>query len=179
VTDIPVRLDVRVTSAALVVNEKKRLRAAVRGAGAELMGVARKKIGASGSGRVYRGPGGSAKYRGGYTRGKFQASSPGSAPAKATGFLRRSMKVYVFKSGEGVAVRARAFYALFLEKGAKGGGRHGSPGKKVRGARGIGKQRVLEARPFLTAALDDRGASIGQRLHDAIEQDIKFVRVRP
>ena len=45
---------------------------------------------------------------------------------RVSGDLRASLKTFVFKSGEGFAVRARAFYSLFLEAGAKGGGNPGA-----------------------------------------------------
>ena len=56
--------------------------------------------------------------------------------------LRSSLKTFVFKSGEGFAVRARQFYALFLEAGAKGGGNPGAS----RGSAGQPADRPAYAR---------------------------------
>ena len=156
---------------------KKHLRAVMRAAGAEIARVARASIRGSGTGIVYRGTGGgsSAAFRGGYRKGHFQASAPGQAPAKVTGTLAKSIRVRPFKSGEGVAIRDTAFYAVMLEGGAKGGG----PGRKFRNRRsGVGGSRVLQARPFLTAALTARQTSIAGRIEASVQQDIAFVRVK-
>lgn len=161
---------------AVLAFEKKKLRATMRRAGSEVLAVARKKLGAGGTGRLYYGIGGSAKYRGGPRRMRYQASAPDEAPASVTGTLAKSLKVYPFKSGEGVAVRAGVFYALFLENGAKGGGRMRRGGVRVRGKAGIGTARVLDARPFLTTALDERQNSIAARIRAAVVDDIAFKR---
>ncbi len=160
-----IRLDVRVTSAGLVVNQKKKLRATMRKAGAEVASVAKSMIRNSArSGRTYRG-----------SSGSYTASSPGQPPANLSGTLVRSIAVRPFKSGEGVAVRARIFYALFLEKGAKGGGKS----KRSRNRRGAPvTARVLLARPFLETALDSRASSISNRIRAAIVDDVQFVRIR-
>ena len=78
-----------------------------------------------------------------------------------------------------MAIRDAAFYALFLEAGAKGGGRVSRGGVRVKGKGGIGKSRVLEARPFLSAALAARQASLGPRIQASLAQDIKLVRMKP
>jgi hypothetical protein len=165
----------------VIVFEKKRLKAVLRRAGAEVASIARSKIkNAAGGGVMYRGPGGSAaKYRGGYIPGAYQASSPNQAPVSVTGTLARSIKVRPFQSGEGVAIRDGMFYALFLEKGAKGGGRKSRGGVRVRGKGGIGTVRVLQPRPFLTTALESRQNSIASRIQEAVLQDIKFRRLKP
>lgn len=170
-----IQLNVRVTSAGLLVNSKKNLRAIMRKAGTEVAAAAKKEIrGATAGGRTYRGSGGN-PYRGGYRSGPYTASSPGRPPANITGTLLRSIAVRPFKSGEGVAVRARVFYALFLQVGAKGGGK----GKASRNRRGKATSaRVLVARPFLSTALDSRSASLGTRIRDAIVSDIAFVRAK-
>ena len=171
-----IRLTVSAPSYEFVYN-KKHLRAVMRAAGAEIARVTRTMLRNSGSGRVYRGTGGgsSAKFRGGYRRGSFQASAPGQAPAKVTGTLAKSIRVRPFKSGEGVAIRDTAFYAVMLEGGAKGGG----PGRRFRNKRGgAGSARVLEARPFLTAALGSRQASIAGRIQASIADDMAFVKVK-
>jgi len=170
---------IRVQSAHIVYG-KKRLRSTMRQAGAEIAAVARAMIRrSSGGGRTYRGPGGSAgKYRGGYLKGSHTASAAGQPPSSITGTLARSIRVRPFRSGDGVAIRDSAFYALFLEHGAKGGGRIRRGGASVRGQGGIGKSRVLEARPFLSAALDARKGSLGPRIQASLQQDLKLVRVR-
>jgi hypothetical protein len=167
--DSGVRLEVRVSGSYVLSYGKKRLKALMRRAGAEVAAVARALIRRSaGGGREYRGSGGG-RYRGGYKPGHYTASAPGQSPVSVTGTLARSIKVRPFRSGEGVAVRDAAFYALFLEKGARGGGRKGSK---------AGRERVLLPRPFLTAALEQREASIAQRIKDSIVNDIEFKRVK-
>ncbi|QHC35355.1 hypothetical protein [Komagataeibacter xylinus] len=177
-------------SADALVFDKKALSRTFRQAGNEVAATARTLLRqSSGGGRLYYGPGGSAaSYRGGYKAGKYQASSPGQIPAKVTGTLARSIKVRPFRSGEGVAIRDTAFYALFLEAGAHGGGRSSSGGSGGRGTKGgqitgrtyqrgrhgIGKSRVLTARPFLEVALAQREASLGPRIRRAIQQGIKL-----
>ena len=93
--------------------------------------------------------------------------------------MARSIRVRPFKSGEGVSIRDSAFYALFLEAGAKGGGRISRAGVRVKGKGGISKHRVLEPRPFLSAALAARRASLGPRIEASLAQDIRLVRVKP
>jgi hypothetical protein len=178
-------LNVSVSSAAMLQNNRKMLRSTMRRAGAEVLAVAKAKITKGGGGAIYRGGGGTSGGFRSYLRGRFQASSPGAAPASITGTLRKSGKVRPFKSGEGVAVRFSAFYAKILEGGAKGGGNpHGTTainkrtGKHKR-ARGVFTARVLKPRPFLSAAMDQRRSSIDKRVRDAVTRDIQFVRVKP
>lgn len=168
------KMEVRVTSASLLVDTKKNRRKTFRRAGAEVLAEARSEIRkASGGGRIYRGSGGH-RYRP-YKPGRYQASAAGEPPVNVTGTLARSGKVYPFRDGEGVAVRFRAFYAKFLEGGAKGGGR----GKKFRNKRsGTGSVRVLEKRPFVTRALEQRRASLVPRLKAAMESDLVLQRVK-
>ena len=169
-------LKVRVTSAALLVNDKKRLKRTIRAAAAEVLKGARASIArSSGGGRTYFGSGGSGAYRGGYVSGRYQASAAGEAPVKVTGTLAKSLKVSMFKSGEGAAIRDRAFYSFFLTAGAVGGGK----GKGSRNRRGkTGSSRVLTARPFLEPALASRAGSIEARMREAILHDIEFRKVK-
>jgi hypothetical protein len=170
------KLKVTVSSGAFVV-EKKLLRKVLRQEGNKVAATARMLLRSkAGGGRVY---------------GRHQASAPGEPPALLSGKLARSIVVRMFKSGEGVAIRSREFYALFLEKGAKGGGnvRGGAKftlksrlKKRLKGE-GVLRQtasskrlstRVLEPRPFLDVALDRNQAQIGPRLRDAFVQGIAF-----
>ncbi|MDE2342921.1 MAG: hypothetical protein KGL63_05935 [Betaproteobacteria bacterium] len=150
----------------------------MRQAGREVAREARRLIrNSAGGGRLYRGPGGSAgKYRGGYVRGQHVASAPGQAPASVTGTLARQIVVRPFKSGEGVAIRDTAFYARFLETGARGGGRFGPRSTRKGGRRKISMVRALLPRPFLTAALESRSGTLGPRLQQAVTSGIKLVR---
>ena len=161
-----IQLKITAPSVALIY-EKRRLKKLMRQAGQEVAAVARALIRRSeGGGQTY--------YRDGR---KYQASTPSGAPVSVTGELLRGIKVRPFKSGEGVAIRDGVFYALFLEGGAKGGGRRG--GKGARNKRGAPQtSRVLLPRPFLSLALAQRQASIGQRLRDSIVQDIAFKRMK-
>lgn len=162
-----VKLDAQVTGGALVY-EKKQLKKVMRAAANEVAAVAKALLGRSaGGGLVY--------YRAGR---RVQASQAGSAPVSVTGALRRGIKVSVFRSGEGATIRDSQYYALVLEAGAKGGGRKG--GKGVRNKRGgPGTSRVMQPRPFLSLALDQRADSIGARIREALVNDIEFRKVKP
>ena len=171
-----IKLEVKIAGGSLLVMNKAKMRAILRRAGSEVASVARSLIRRSaGGGKTYRRPGG----------GTYQASGPGQPPASRTGTLANSIKVRAFKSGEGVAIRDTAFYAVFLEGGAHGGGRKGGgwrvAGQKItasrmRGAEGANTARVLEPRPFLSTALQSREASIGDRIRAAVTQGIEFRR---
>ena len=162
------KLRVTVSSGAFVV-EKKLLRKVLRQEGNKVAATARMLLRSkAGGGRVY---------------GRHQASAPGEPPALLSGKLARSIVVRMFKSGEGVAIRSREFYALFLEKGAKGGGNVRGGAKFKVATSGRRRQtasskrlsmRVLEPRPFLDVALDRNQAQIGPRLRDAFVQGIAF-----
>ena len=154
---------------AVFVYEKKKLKAVIRGALGEIKDDARRRLAVkAGGGRLYRRAGGA-----------YQASAAGQAPVSVTGALAKSLKTRVWPSGQGGTVSA-AFYDLFLEFGATGGGRSFSVGPDgrsyIRGGKAVGKSRVLEPRPLLTAALDARAASIGKRVQDSIVLDVKFVK---
>lgn len=174
-----IRLKITVGAGRLELN-KKPMRAALRAAGNEVAAATRSMIGgAAAGGRTYRGSGGSIKYRGGTSKGPYQASAAGSPPVSVTGNLARNIVVRMFRSGEGVAIRETPFYALFLARGASGG----IPGKKnVRSRRSgliraVGS-RVLAPRPSLTLALEQRESSLIPRLQQAITEGLKFVRMR-
>jgi hypothetical protein len=167
--------------------DKKKLRAVFRAAGSEVAGVARRLMRQSqGGGRVYWPKKGV----------RHQASAPGQPPTRLSGTLASSVKVFPFKNLEGVAVRDMAFYANFLEAGAKGGGGNarganmllaGEIGRRGRILRGknrmktsaIAQNRVLLPRPYLSTALAQRADSIGERIKQSILEDIKFVRQKP
>lgn len=169
-----VNLQITISNGAELFYGKKHLKALMRKVGGEIAALARALVRrSSGTGRTYRGSGGS-RYRP-YKPGHYQASSPGQPPVSVTGQLAQSIKVRPFRSGEGVAIRDTMFYALFLEKGAQGGGRKGG----LRGKAGARTGRVLLPRPFLTAALDQREASISTRVKAAVMQDIEFRRIKP
>ncbi|MGH6990687.1 MAG: hypothetical protein ACREE3_12390 [Stellaceae bacterium] len=177
---MPVRLSVSVQAGRLEFDKRLVGRSLVA-AGREIASVAKRMIANSErGGRLYRGPGGSAaRYRGGYVRGAHRASVPGQAPARVTGTLGRDLVVRPFRSGEGVAIRDTAFYSLFLESGAHGGGRIKRAGQMVRGKSGIGQTRELKPRPFLSAALEQRETSIAARIAESVNSGLKFVRVKP
>jgi hypothetical protein len=156
-----IRLQVKTSSGALVY-EKKRLKRIMRAAGSEVAAVARSLIRRKVAERK---------------KGGIVGSAPGEPPAVRTGALLRGIVVRPYKTGEGVAIRDKQFYALFLEAGAKGGGSQG--GKGVRNRRGKPMTaRVLLPRPFLSTALESRQQSIGTRIRDSIAQDIAFRRVK-
>jgi hypothetical protein len=159
--------------------EKRKLKAVMRASGGEVAAETRSLLNSSqGGGRTYRGSGGH-RYRP-YRKGAYQASAAGQPPVRVTGTLQGCVVVLPFRSGEGVAIRNRKFYSLFLEMGAAGG-RPGSRNvRQKRGGRSVRVKtvgaRILLPRPSLTAALQMRGDSIEQRIRQSITEDIKFVR---
>lgn len=103
-------------------------------------------------------------------------------PASPTDTLRASLKSYVYATGEGFAVRARQFYALFLEAGAKGGGNPGAravkpvnrrTGRHMR-AKGVYTKRVLEPRPFLDRVMSDQAGELNRRVRKALENALTW-----
>lgn len=153
--------------------DKKNLRAVLRSAGAEVAAVARKKIRATkGAGRWYRAK---KAFRLRPATPAYRASAINSVPVTVTSSLRKSIKVRMLKSGEGVAIRDHAFYSLFLEDGAQGGQPGGPKRKHRKGAKGFGPRRLLPRR-FLSLALKERAPSITARVKVAIKGGIKFVR---
>lgn len=162
-----IRMKIALQSAELQF-DKKQLKKTMRQAGNEVAAAARALIRRSqGGGRTY--------YRDGT---RYEASAPGQAPGSVSGALLRGIKVRPFKSGEGVAIRDSVFYSLFLERGAKGGGRKG--GRGARNRRGKAQTtRVLMPRPFLSAALGQRSTSLQERLREAVQQGIAFRKVKP
>jgi hypothetical protein len=79
-------------------------------------------------------------------------------------------------------VRARKFYSLFLEAGAKGGGNPGSravkpinrrTGRFMR-AKGVYTRRVLEPRPFLDRVMTEQRAELDRRVRMALEHALTW-----
>jgi hypothetical protein len=159
-------LKLTVTNWGEVKLDKRELQKLMRAAGNDIKNKAGRLINQSqGSGRSYYGP-----------TGRYRASAPGAPPVRVSGDLRSSLRTYVFKSAEGFAVRARQFYALFLETGARGGGNPGSRsvkpvnrrGRRMR-ARGVYTSRVLEPRPFLDRVMTEQAGELDRRVRKAIE----------
>jgi hypothetical protein len=163
-----------------VMLDKRELRAVMRGAGNDVARKTRALIGqSSGSGRLYRGGGGS-RYRGSYRPGAYRASAPGQPPVVVSGTLRGSLKTYVYKNAEGFAVRERAFYSLFLEAGARGGG---NPGKRATTAQRAMRRRtrarqygtrVLQPRPHLDRVMRQEAPNLDRRVRDALTHALKW-----
>jgi hypothetical protein len=170
--------------------DMKHTRAVLRAAGNEVASVARALIRrSSGGGRFYN-------YKG-HRGARYRASAPGQPPVSVSGALAKSIKVRLFRSGEGVAVRDAEFYAKFLELGAKGGGgyargdnillageRHWRTGRVLRlqnrmKSTAVSQSRTLAPRPFLSVALDAKRASIEARIGEAITGGIKFSKEPP
>jgi hypothetical protein len=111
------------------------------------------------------------------------------------------IKVKLRRDGEGVVIRDAAagkdgaFYALFLEKGAKGGGSNthnranmlmafeiGRNGKLLRGTNrmkvsAVSKTRILAPHPFMEPALDQAVANgLADRVRSAVMSGLKFQR---
>jgi hypothetical protein len=165
-------LKLTVTHWGTVALDKRELTKLMRAAGNDVKNKAGRLINQSqGSGRLYSGP-----------AGRYRASAPGSPPVRVSGDLRASLKTFVFKSGEGFAVRARQFYALFLEAGAKGGGNPGAravkpvnrrTGRHMR-AKGVYTKRVLEPRPFLDRVMAQEAGELDRRVRKALENALTW-----
>lgn len=167
------RIEVDIEGAGVITFDKKELRRVLRQAGQEVAAAARSMIrSSSGGGRYY------GRRQAGAIIG-YEASAPGTPPASRTGALAGSIHVKATRRGDGVSIRADEYYGKFLETGAVGGG----PGRRnrVRRDRGVRRVtptsiRILQPRPYLTAALEERRASIEQRLRAAIVDGVQFVR---
>jgi hypothetical protein len=164
--------------------DKRELKALMRSAGNDVAVKTRRLIGqTTGTGRYYAGGGGSA-YRGSYRAEGYYASAPGAPPVQVTGTLRGSLRVYPYATGNGFAVRERAFYSLFLEAGAHGGGNpHGGrPGAAARArararrhrARGRYQARVLAPRPHLDVVMADEQPVLEKRVRLALDRGLKW-----
>lgn len=159
-------LKLTVNSWGEVALDKREVRKLMRAAGNDVKNKTGRLINQSqGGGKTYFGP-----------AGRYRASAPGSPPVRVSGDLRASLKTYVFKSGEGFAVRARQFYSLFLETGAKGGGNPGAravkpinrrTGRRMR-AKGVYTSRVLEPRPFLDRVMTQEAPELDRRVRLAL-----------
>jgi hypothetical protein len=153
-----VRLAITVPAGYTIIAGKAGLRAVLRAAGVEVGARARALI------------------RGG---GKNRVSVPGEPPVSRTGTLASSIKVRPSKDGESVSIRDAAYYALFLEAGARGGvgsGKKGVRGKRNK-RRGVVGTRVLLPRPFLSTALDQvANAGLAERVQTAVVEGLKFQR---
>jgi hypothetical protein len=175
-------LRMQITSWAEVALEKRELKALMRSAGADIAAKTRRLISQSaGSGRYYAGGGGSA-YRGSYRAEGYYASAAGQPPVMVSGTLRGSLRVYPYPEGTGFAVRERAFYALFLEAGARGGGNPygGRPGARVHArarrhrARGRYQARVLLPRPSLDRVMADEEPALEKRVQAALDRGMTW-----
>lgn len=167
-------LEIVVTSWGAIAVDPREMKKLMRSAGNDIRTKAARLINAAdGGGRPYRSKGAT-----------HRASSPGDPPTRVSGALRQSLKTYPYKSGEGFAVRARQFYALFLEAGARGGGNpHGrtplnrKTGKAMR-ARGRYTQRVLAPRPFLDRVMAREAPEIERRLRLALDQALTWKQTK-
>jgi hypothetical protein len=165
-------LKLTVTNWGSVALDKREITKLMRAAGNDVKNKTGRLINSSqGGGKTYFGP-----------AGRYKASAPGAPPVRVSGDLRSSLKTFVFKSGEGFAVRARAFYALFLETGAKGGGNPGaravkpvnrSTGRHMR-AKGVYTSRVLLPRPFLDRVMTEQASELDRRVRKALENSLTW-----
>lgn len=165
-------LKLTVTHWGEVVLDKRELRKLMRAAGNDVKNKTGRLINQSdGGGRSYFAAG-----------RRYRASVPGAPPVRVSGDLRSSLRTYVFKSAEGFAVRARQFYALFLEVGARGGGNPGSravkpinrrTGRRMR-AKGVYTARVLEPRPFLDRVMAQEAGELNRRVGAALQNGLTW-----
>jgi hypothetical protein len=169
-------LKLTVSSWGDVVLDKREVNNLMRSAGNDVRNKTQRLINQSdGGGRSYFTPSGT----------RYRASAPGSAPVRRSGALRTSLKTYVLKQTTGFAVRAREFYALFLEAGAKGGGNPGRRAARLnprtgraKRARGTFTKRVLEPRPFLDRVMAQEGPNIERRVRAALTQALKWKQTK-
>jgi hypothetical protein len=172
-------LKLKVSSWGAVTLDKREVKNLMRSAANDIKNKTARIINASsGGGRLYRGGGGS-QYRGAYVAGAYRASAPGEPPVRVSGTLRNSLKSYVYPSGEGFAVRERAFYALFLEVGAKGGGNpgRGRPGRRKR-ATGVYTARALEPRPSLDVVMAQQSTDLERRIGTALTKGLTWKQTK-
>lgn len=175
-------LKLTITSWGEVALDKRGVARLMRSAGNDVRSKTARLIARSlGGGRSYRGGGGAA-YRGTYRAGMYRASAPGDPPVKVSGSLAQSLKVYPYRSGDGFAVRARQFYSLFLEVGARGGGNpYGSRGAAVGGRRRArrhrgtgGGVRALSPRPFLRRVMQQEEPNLQRRVRTALSEGLTW-----
>lgn len=167
-------LKLTVTSWSEVALDTRELNKLMRAAGNSVRTKAGRLINRTdGGGRVYR-----------FGDRTYAASTPGAPPVRRSGVMRGSLKTYVFKTGTGFAVRAREFYSLFLETGAKGGGNPGKrgainrrTGRRMR-AKGVYKRRVLEPRPFLDVVLKQEEPEIDRRVRQALRDGLTWKQTK-
>lgn len=178
------QLKLTVTTWGEVVLDKRQLKAVMRSAAGDVRTKTARLINASsGGGRLYHGGGGS-RYRGAYVKGTYRASAPGEPPVRVSGTLRSSLKSYVYPSGEGFAVRERAFYALFLEAGAQGGGNPGGKGSinprtgRRKRAGGVYTARVLLPRPSLDRVMAQEASELERRVGEAMTKGLTWKQTK-
>jgi hypothetical protein len=169
-------LKLTVSSWGEVMLDKREVNNLMRSAGNDVRNKTQRLINRTeGGGRSYFAPGGT----------RYRASAPGTPPSRRTGALRGSLKTYVLKQTTGFAVRAREFYALFLEAGAKGGGNPGQRAPRLnprtgraKRARGMFTKRVLEPRPFLDHVMAQEEPNIERRVRAALTQALKWKQTK-
>lgn len=112
---------------------------------------------------------------------KGTISKPGQAPASRTGNLAKNFKTKMGKTSIVVMDNAKsaegdAFYARFLETGAKGGGRAGANKRQKRGGQrnivALSSKREMEPRPFLTTAVEVLSNDIQRMITASVKADL-------
>jgi len=168
------RIKVELKGGGVVIFDHAKLQVALRQSGQEVAQLARSMIRSSvGGGRYY------STRRAGAIIG-YQASAPGQPPASRTGALASSITVRRMRRRDGVSVVSSQYYSRFLETGARGGG----PGRRSRVTRRGGVRhayansiRVMEPRPFMSAALEARRAGIEARIKDAAIEGVDWKEI--
>jgi HK97 gp10 family phage protein len=182
------KLTISIPDGVALVAGKKQLTAVMRAVGNEVAQTARASIRA----------GGATKKR----KAKRQ-STAGQPPVSRTGQLAKSIKVRTSFNGSRVTItdvasNKDAFYALFLEYGAKGGGgnsrnranillagERNSRGRVLRGqnrmiAAAVNKARVLAPHPFLQPALDRVAKNgLADRVRQAVLDGVRLEARKP
>lgn len=171
-------LKLTVTHWGVIALDKREVKKVLRAAGNDVKNKTSRLIAQrDGGGRTYYGQ-----------QGRYTASTPGSPPVRVSGKLRTSLKTFVYKSGEGFAVRAREYYALFLETGAYGGSRSSAKRRERRQlsgsvralrAKARGEQRVMEPRPFLDRVMNREAPELDRRVRLALTGALTWKETKP
>lgn len=159
------RIKVDLSGGGAVVFDKAKLQAALRQSGQEVAQLARSLVRSStGGGRYY-----STRQAGAIIG--YQSSAPGQPPASRTGALAASITVRRMRRVDGISVVSSVYYSRFLETGARGGG----PGRRNRGNRtGVRNIRLLQPRPFISAALEAKRVGIEARIASAAIEGVDW-----
>ena len=162
----------------VVAVDKRELRKLMRAAGNDIRGkTSRPSISATAAARRHT------------VRGTLCTSTPAHRRSASRAICGPALKTYVYKSAEGFAVRARQFYALFLETGAFGGAAPpcrlprasplGRSTVRAQRAKARGERREMEPRPFSIASWGERAPELNRRVGIALQNSLTWKETKP